>query len=599
MPRNYIKKLGSRTYRNYSDDYLDECLNKIRNGQLTQRVAAAQYNIPRSTLKNKLKGAHVQKHGKPPVFTEEEESSFVQHLLKLSEYGFPVDEFDFRMVVKNYLSKKGCTVAQFKNNIPGYEWCKLFLKRHPVLTTRCSANIKKVRAAVTYEVLEEYLDNLSSIVENIPPENLWNYDETNLSDDPGVKKVICKRGAKYIETICNHSKSAISIMFTGNAAGEFLPPYVVYKAENMWTTWTEGGPPGVRYNRSKSGWFDCMAFEDWFLSAVLPTLKNQAGTKVLIGDNLSSHISPLVLQKCQENDIKFVCLPANSTHLTQPLDVAFFGPMKRIWRNILREWKETRVGGSFTTLPKDLFPSLLKKLLEGLQENQAANIISGFRKCSIYPFDRTQLINSLPLSSDLDVSSIGEAFLEHLTKKREAVLGLDVMKKRRKKINIPPGKSIALEDVVHPSVSEASPSGSIPVPTKKTRRKCKVMSSSESETSADESALSIQSDDVSHHSDTQNGSQEEPVEEQVSNILISDLNVGGFVIVLYNEKEFPGVITEILEDGAYVSCMEFGRKCWKWPTHKDVLFYDSKDIVRKIDPPTLVSKRGFFSIPGL
>lgn len=260
---------------------------------------------------------------------------------------------------------------------------------------------------------------------------------------------------------------------------------------------------------------------------------------------------------------------------------------------------ERKKGGEFFYHTSQGFiPFLVKETFGGpSQENQAANIISGFRKSSIYPFDRTQLINSLPLSSDLDVSSIGEAFLEHLTKKREAVLGLDVMKKRRKKINIPPGKSIALEDVVHPSVSEASPSASILVPTKKTRRKCTVMSSSESETSADESALSIQSDDVSHHSDTQNGSQGEPDEEQVSNILISDLNVGEFV--LYNEKEFPGVITEICEDGAYVSCMEFGRKCWKWPTHKDVLFYDSKDIVRKIDPPTLVSKRGFFSIPGL
>ena len=26
----------------------------------------------------------------------------------------------------------------------------------------------------------------------------------------------------------------------------------------------EGGPSGTRYNRSKSGWFDGVIFDDWF-----------------------------------------------------------------------------------------------------------------------------------------------------------------------------------------------------------------------------------------------------------------------------------------------------------------------------------------------
>ena len=45
-------------------------------------------------------------------------------------------------------------------------------------------------------------------------------------------------------------------MFCGNAAGESLAPYVVYKAEYLWSTWTEGDPQYTRYDRIKSGWFD-------------------------------------------------------------------------------------------------------------------------------------------------------------------------------------------------------------------------------------------------------------------------------------------------------------------------------------------------------
>ncbi|CAG5040667.1 unnamed protein product [Parnassius apollo] len=59
-------------------------------------------------------------------------------------------------------------------------------------------------------------------------------------------------------------------MIAASATGELLPPYVVYKAQNLYDTWTENGPPGTRYNRSASGWFDANIFEDWIKSIALP-----------------------------------------------------------------------------------------------------------------------------------------------------------------------------------------------------------------------------------------------------------------------------------------------------------------------------------------
>ena len=50
---------------------------------------------------------------------------------------------------------------------------------------------------------------------------------------------------------------------------------------------------------------DNVCFEDWFFSTLLQWLKKGCG-KVLIGDNLSSHISLAVLEACKENHISFV-----------------------------------------------------------------------------------------------------------------------------------------------------------------------------------------------------------------------------------------------------------------------------------------------------
>lgn len=124
----------------------------------------------------------------------------------------------------------------------------------------------------------------------------------------------------------------------------------------------------------------------------MPYLKELNGVKYLIEDNLSSHLSIKAIKLCSENKIKFIFLPSNSTHLTQPLDVAFFRPLKMTWRAILEEWKKGPRRAE-ASLPKDKFPPLLKQLFESLKE---LNVISGFKKCEIVPLNRQKVLDMLP-----------------------------------------------------------------------------------------------------------------------------------------------------------------------------------------------------------
>ena len=258
MPRNYVRKVGSCKYADYSNETLQKCLDDIQSGRCTQTSASKLYKIPRSTIKKKLKNIFNKNPGRPTVLDKKQEKVFVEHFCKMAEFGFPLTEIDLRFIVKGYLDKTGRTIPQFKNNLPGIEWVRLFRKRNPILNFL--SNIKTVRAAVDEVVITKYFDQLSESVESIPPENLWNYDVTNLRDDPGTTKVICKNGSKYMERIMNSTKSCTSIMMCGNAVGEMLSPYAVYKSEHLWSTWTKGGPKGCRYNRTKSGWFDMATF---------------------------------------------------------------------------------------------------------------------------------------------------------------------------------------------------------------------------------------------------------------------------------------------------------------------------------------------------
>lgn len=169
MPRNYKRKLGSRRYADYTPEALAECVAKIRNGQLTYRKAEEQYKIPLRTLVNKVKGLHSKAPGKPPIFTTEEESTFVKCIIDMSNFGFPVDVFDLRCIISADLQRIGRTVKEFVSNFPGTEWTRSFLKRHPQLTVRFAANIKKTRAAIDENTLTNFINNLKVTLEGVPP----------------------------------------------------------------------------------------------------------------------------------------------------------------------------------------------------------------------------------------------------------------------------------------------------------------------------------------------------------------------------------------------------------------------------------------------
>ncbi|KAJ8930279.1 hypothetical protein NQ314_016932 [Rhamnusium bicolor] len=88
-------------------------------------------------------------------------------------------------------------------------------------------------------------------------------------------------------------------MFAATGDGKMLPCYVVYKAKNIYSTWVEGGTKYTRYNATLSGWFDNVTFTDWLKAVVIPYLQRLDGDKVLIGDNLSSHLLLKMLAQCQ------------------------------------------------------------------------------------------------------------------------------------------------------------------------------------------------------------------------------------------------------------------------------------------------------------
>ena len=447
--RHYKRKVGARAYAStYTQVTLAKAISSVRTGKLSRRKASAMYHIPLGTLNNKINNKCTKRVGAPLRLTAECEERLLITIDHLSEWKLPLDATDIKLLVKDYLDRSGVTDSRFKNNCPGNDWLKSFITRHR-LTQRLADNVKPARAEINRESVNVYFDELEQALADVQPDNIYNYDETNVTDDPGVKTVVCRRGLKRVERKIQHSKSAISIMYCGSATGTFLPPMVVYRAGNCYEEWTRGGPAGSLYESTKSGWFDARTFTRWFTDIFVEHVKHQGGTKVLIGDNLASHFTHEVVNQCVANNIRFICLLPNATHLLQPLDVAVFRSLKIEWRKILDCWRrESRVKGS---IPKNQFPGLLAKLQNQLKSD---NLISGFRASGIYPVDRQNVLKRLPEhNKDTVGNNVAEIFNEAISGLLKKHCGYGEKKKNARGKKITPGKPVQPEDLGEVSTS--------------------------------------------------------------------------------------------------------------------------------------------------
>ena len=414
-----VKLIDFSRASNYRHTYdqgdMEQAIAAVKSKEYSVRQAAERFGVPKSTLQSRAQDKTTDRLGRPTVLTQVEEKLLVQRLVLMGEWAFPLTKSEIRHVVKSYLDKMS-RVTRFKDNLPQLQFVNGFLKRHPELTVRSANLIKRSRGRLSPNIVNDFFNLFEVTAADVEPTHVFNYDETNLTNNPGAQKAVFKRGQKYAEKIQDATKTSVSVMFCASASGNLLPPYVVYQGKNLYDDWCVGGVKDSVYACTSSGWFDSWTFADWFKRSFLKKTRHLVGKKVLVGDNLASHLSEEVISLCRENDISFVCFPPNSTHMMQPLDVGFFAQMKRAWRNILQ--RKADANENFNALRKVDFPSHLKELISEL--NPADHLPRAFEKCGISPINRMKVIERLPTvaSSEAVAENLDRSFLEKLQARR-------------------------------------------------------------------------------------------------------------------------------------------------------------------------------------
>ena len=98
-------------------------------------------------------------------------------------------------------------------------------------------------------------------------------------------------------------------------------------------------------------------------------------------------------------------MPAHTSHVLQPLDTGVFGPVKGVWRRLVKEFYSKH---NFKNIDKNSFILLLKELYLALKNE---NAVAGFRSSGLFPLDQTKVLKNdiLKLSETLVSSSVEQS----------------------------------------------------------------------------------------------------------------------------------------------------------------------------------------------
>jgi len=223
-----------------------------------------------------------------------------------------------------------------------------------------------------------------------------NMDETHFIYDLDDSIGLCRKGndLSYHDIVSAGEGMTLVLRLTGGPNAKIQAPFFIFK--NALGSHPIGGTPdnipGVSYRSQRAGWMDGTRFIQYLKEPRAIDLRDDLQQRMLFIDNASGHrINMEVEEACSMINTNIKYLPANTTHLCQPLDQFIICEIKRIWRN---EWDLKRLdmtlNDDFAPLSGNLnhphrhwYMNLAKKCIESVNSMVDDNGIPLVRKAMI------------------------------------------------------------------------------------------------------------------------------------------------------------------------------------------------------------------------
>ena len=323
------------------------------------------------------------KPGPPTIFTSEEDLLVKYiHVVNMADMGFGLLTDDI-MALAFSIAEKTHKEHVFKIGVAGRGWFNGFRSRHPRLVLRTPQPLSYCRDLNSNKfVIDDFFAKLGGVYGRLnlisKPMLIYNADETGVGIVTKPGKVFAEIGRRNVYTITAAERGKThTIMSCVSASGSTLPPLMVYpRKRSVPDKMRAGAVGGTLFEVSDNGWINKEIFLVWlqhFVDSIPPVRP-----VLLILDGHSSHVTIEAIELAR----------SHTTHILQPLDVGVFKPFKAAFSKASHQFIMQNPGRVVTndvlaSLVGDAWPHAFTPL----------NIMAGFKKCGIYPFNPGEILD--------------------------------------------------------------------------------------------------------------------------------------------------------------------------------------------------------------
>jgi hypothetical protein len=384
---------------------LQEALAAVRSEQHNVPSAAKEFGVSSRTLYDRVNGVlpRNQAHEAEQILSKAEEKELVRWITRLTITGYPPRHSTLREMAEEVQKRRVKQIndpsMQLVNYPPiGQQWIPRFLIRHPELTSIITRRIDAPRIKDTSpEAMWRWFNELDRVIKEfeIKWENIYNMDESGFSigEIEATKRVINAKIREQFQAKPGRQEWVTSVECIC-ADGTAISPLIIFRAKCIQRQYV---PPNLNPSWTLSfnskGWTSNKHGIQWLRECFEPNTREKANgePRLLICDGHDSHITGEYIGHCMDNNIHLMILPPHSSHLTQPLDVGVFGPLKKV----LAAKLDPIIRTGIANVQKSEWLAAFEQAHNQVFSKE--NIQGGFRGTGIYPYNPDKVINRVAL----------------------------------------------------------------------------------------------------------------------------------------------------------------------------------------------------------
>lgn len=391
MVRKYKRKTNRQQWEKRE---MIEAVNAIMEKGMSIRKATQKFNIPKSTLVRWLRKAKVDgiescdfKIGRyKTVFTEEQEYNLKQYIKDMHLSLCELSSLELRRLAFQYAEMHNINHSFNKETrLAGQDWYANFMKRNRDNEQNPINSIFFEGLNNTYNI-DKFFELLTDLQQfyKFPPNRIYNVNETGFISIPHLTSRIVT-----VQDKSGLSNDFITTMTCCSAAGDFIPPLMIFPADKQEPEFTYGCPPGTKIVCHPSGSLQReIFFPTWFHHFVDYAKPSNIDPILLLLNGRAIHVKNLeFIQKAKDLNIHILSIPVNSRRKLHPLELNFMAALAEHYLEEQDKWLQENKG-QFIHLKN-------VSVIYGKAYTKAAapsNAIEGFESTGIYPLSNPYVL---------------------------------------------------------------------------------------------------------------------------------------------------------------------------------------------------------------